>query len=273
MRPPKLRAAALYVLLCLAALAVLFPLLFCLSLALQGDTVAPTLLPDLKKLDWSAFSQVFRKEHNMPRWMLNSLVVALVVTAAQQVTSALAAYPLATLDFPGKGLCFFFFLGSLMIPWESTIIPNYLAIASLRWKDSYQGLIAPFVATGFGIFLLRQAFMTLPKELYEAAVIEGCGRTRYLLSILLPLSRPTLATLAIYSFLNTWNQYYWPLIAIDDPAWRTAQVGITAFRASEIASFNLPMAANLIVMAPTIVFLVLGQKQLVSGLTAGALKG
>jgi sn-glycerol 3-phosphate transport system permease protein len=160
-----------------------------------------------------------------------------------------------------------------MIPWESTIIPNYLTIASLHWKDTYQGLILPFLASGFGIFLLRQSFKSLPSELYEAAVMEGCGRTRYLFSILLPLSRPALATLAIYAFLNNWNQYYWPLLIIDDPAWRTAQVGITAFRSTEIASFNLTMAANFIVMAPTIILLAVGQKQLVSGLTAGAMKG
>jgi sn-glycerol 3-phosphate transport system permease protein len=273
MNKTKLYEAFLYLLLSLAALIVLFPLLFCVSLSLQGDTVAPKLLPDLSKLDWGVFVEVFRKEHNMARWILNSFVVAVAVTVGQVLTSALAAYPLATLRFPGKGLFFFFFLGSMMIPWESTIIPNYLTIASLHWKDSYQGLVAPFLAGGFGIFLLRQCFMTLPKELYEAATMEGCGRARYFTSILLPLSRPTLATLAIYAFLNTWNQYYWPLIVIDNPAWRTAQVGITAFRSSEIASFNLPMAANLIIMAPTIAFLVIGQKQLVSGLTAGALKG
>jgi ABC-type glycerol-3-phosphate transport system permease component len=189
------------------------------------------------------------------------------------VISALAAYPLALLRFPGRTLFFFFFLGSLMIPWESTVIPNYLAIASLHWKDSYQGLVVPFLASGFGIFLLRQSYKTLPKELYEAAALEGCGRTRYLFAFLLPLSRPALATLAIYCFLTTWNQYYWPLLIIDNPVWRTGQVGITAFRSTEIASFNLQMAANLVVMAPTIALLIVGQKQFVRGLTAGALKG
>jgi ABC-type glycerol-3-phosphate transport system permease component len=267
------KEAWLYALLSLAALAVLFPLLFSLSVSLQGDTVAPRLVPDFRRLGWSAFPDVFRKEHNMLRWILNSFVVAAAVTLGQVAISALAAYPLATMRFPGKTFFFFFFLGSMMIPWESTIIPNYLTIAALHWKDSYQGLILPFLASGFGIFLLRQSFMTLPRELYEAAVMEGCGRARYLATILLPLSRPALATLAIYAFLTTWNQYYWPLLVIDRPEWRTAQVGITAFRSSEIASYNLQMAANLIVMAPTIFLLVVGQKQLVSGLTSGALKG
>lgn len=274
-KPASLRSArvARYSLLIAASLIVLFPLLVCISLALQGDIVAPTLIPNFGKLDWSVFGEVFRKEHNMPRWILNSFVVAAAVTVGQVIVSALAAYPLAMIEFPGKGFFLFFFIGSMMIPWESTIIPNYIAIASLHWKDSYQGLILPFLASGFGVFLLRQSFKSLPAELYEAAVMEGCGRSRYLFSILLPLSRPAIATLAIYAFLNSWNQYYWPLLIIDDPAWRTAQVGITAFRSSEIASFNLTMAANLIVMAPTIILLAVGQKQLVSGLTAGAMKG
>jgi ABC-type Fe3+ transport system permease subunit len=134
-------------------------------------------------------------------------------------------------------------------------------------------LIVPFLASGFGIFLLRQYFLTIPRDLYEAAVIDGCGRTRYLWAILLPLSRPALGTLAVYAFLNTWNQYYWPLLVTDSTEWRTTQVGIAVFRSSEIAVYNLQMAATLIVLCPTLLLLILGQRQLVRGLTAGALKG
>ena len=267
------KTALLYAVLSVVALMVLLPLLFALSLSLQGPTISPALLPDFSKLDWSAFSQVFSEEPNLTRWIVNSFVVALAVTLGQLITSSLAAYALANINFPGKLFCFFFFLGTVMIPWESTIIPNYLAVTRLGWKDSYQGLIAPFLAGGFGIFLLRQYFLTLPRDLYEAAVLDGCGHMRYLWSILLPLSRPALATLAVYTFLNTWNQYYWPLLVIDNPVWRTTQVGITAFRSSEIASFNLPMAATLIVLAPTIIVLFAGQRQLVEGLTSGAVKG
>ena len=205
--------------------------------------------------------------------MFNSFVVSLVVMVGQLVTSALAAYALALLNFPGKTLFFFLFLATLLIPWEATIVPNYLTVVNLGWKDSYQGLIAPFLASGFGIFLLRQYFLTIPRDLYEAALIDGCGRTRYLWAILLPLARPALGTLAVYAFLNTYNQYYWPLLITDDPLWRTTQVGITAFRSSEVALYNLQMAGTLIVMVPTLLLLVVGHRQLVSGLTSGALKG
>jgi sn-glycerol 3-phosphate transport system permease protein len=267
------QSVALYGVLGVVALLVILPLLFALSLSLQGQTLSPALLPDFGKLDWSAFSTVFREEPNLTRWIVNSFVVSLAVTLGQLITSALAAYALATMNFPGKLFFFFFFLGTLMIPWESTIIPNYLAITRLGWKDSYQGLIIPFVASGFGIFLLRQYFLTIPRDLYEAAVLDGCGPGRYLWSILLPLSRPALATLAVYTFLNTWNQYYWPLLIVDSPEWRTTQIGITAFRSSEVTIYNLQMASTIIVMLPTLILLVLGQRQLVRGLTAGALKG
>ena len=277
-RPPLqlgklVRTALLYLVLSVVALLVLLPLLFALSLSLQGPTIAPTLLPDFSKLDWSSFGQVFRDEPNLTRWIVNSFVVALAVTLGQLITSSLAAYALANINFPGKIAFFFFFLGTVMIPWEATIIPNYLAVTRLGWKDSYQGLIAPFLAGGFGIFLLRQYFLTLPRDLYEAAVLDGCGHMRYLWSILLPLSRPALATLAVYTFLNTWNQYYWPLLIVDNPQWRTTQIGITAFRSSEVTMYNLQMASTIIVMLPTLILLVLGQRQLVRGLTAGALKG
>jgi sn-glycerol 3-phosphate transport system permease protein len=267
------QTALLYGVLSVVALLVLLPLLFALSLSLQGPTIAPTLLPDFSKLDWSSFSQVFRQEPNLTRWIVNSFVVSLAVTLGQLITSSLAAYALANINFPGKIAFFFFFLGTVMIPWEATIIPNYLAVTRLGWKDSYQGLIAPFLAGGFGIFLLRQYFLTLPRDLYEAAVLDGCGHMRYLWSILLPLSRPALATLAVYTFLNTWNQYYWPLLIVDHPEWRTTQIGITAFRSSEVTMYNLQMASTIIVMLPTLILLVLGQRQLVRGLTAGALKG
>ncbi len=269
----RIKKIVTYFLLVLASLIVLFPLFFSFSIALQGPTLAPNLVPDFGKLDFRVFGDTFNKEPNLGRWIVNSFVVSIAVTLGQLITSSLAAYALSNLEFPGKTIAFFIILATLMIPWEATIVPNYLSIVNWQWKDSYQALIAPFLASGFGIFLLRQYFMTIPRDLYEAAVIDGCGRTRYLWSILLPLSRPALGTLAVYAFLNTWNQYYWPLLVIDAPEWRTTQVGITAFRSSEVAVYNLQMAATLIVMLPTLILLIVGQRQLVRGLTEGALKG
>jgi len=262
-----------YGLLSLVSLAILFPLVFAFSVAIQGETVSPVLLPPLDGLDFGVFQRVFIMEPNMLRWIANSFVVSIAVTFGQIITSALAAYALAMFRWPGRHLVFMIIMGTLMIPWESTIIANYLTIATWHLKDTYWALALPFLANGFGIFLLRQSFKSVPRELQEAATLEGCSRHRYLWVFLMPLSKPAVATLAVYTFLNTWNQYYWPLLVIDNPVWRTTQVGITAFRSSEIASFDLQMAATLIVLAPTILLLILGQKPLVQGLTAGALKG
>jgi ABC-type glycerol-3-phosphate transport system permease component len=204
---------------------------------------------------------------------VNSFIVASVVTVGVLITSALAAYALSHPGFAGKQLFFFICLGTLMIPFEATIIPNFLLVSGWGWRDSYQGLIAPFLASAFGIFLLRQYFLSIPRELYEAAQMDGCGRFRYLWAVLVPLATPALATLAVYTFLNTYNQYYWPLLITDATQWRTTQTGITIFRNAEYQVFNLQLAANLIVMLPTLILLIIGQKQLVQGLTAGAVKG
>ncbi len=274
-RRPLPYLAGVYALLFVVSVVLLSPLLFSLSLALQGPTVAPSIIPrDFTQLDWSVFVRVFEQQPVIARWIVNSFLVAGGVTLGVLITSSLYAYVLAYFNFPGKTLLLFVALGSLMVPFEATLIPNYLLVSQWGWTNSYQGLIVPFIASGFGIFLMRQYFLTLPRELYDAALVDGCSRWRYLWLVLLPLSRPALATLAVYTFLGTWNQFYWPLLVTSANEWRTTQVGITIFRSFEGgAIFNMQMAATIIVMLPTLVLLVLGQRQLVAGLTAGALKG
>jgi sn-glycerol 3-phosphate transport system permease protein len=264
-----------YILLIVVSVILLSPLLFSLSLALQGPTIAPAIIPrDLTNLDWGVFIRVFEQQPVIARWIVNSFVAAFGVTLGVLISSSLFAYVLAYFNFPGKTVLLFIALGSLMVPFEATLIPNYLLVTQWGWTNTYQGLILPFIASGFGIFLMRQYFLTLPRELYDAAMVDGCSRFRYLWLVLLPLSRPALATLAVYTFLSTWNQFYWPLLVTSSTEWRTTQVGITIFRSFEGgAVFNMQMAATLIVMVPTLLLLVLGQRQLVSGLTAGALKG
>ncbi len=192
---------------------------------------------------------------------------------AQLVTASLSAYAFAIRDFRGRTVLFALFISTLMIPWEVTVIPNYQTIVGLGWKDSYIALIAPFVATAFGTFLLRQFFLSIPKELHDAATLDGCGSLRYLITIVLPLSRPVLGTLAVYSFLQTWNQYLWPLLVTDSKTMRTTQIGISFLQAEESASWNIIMAGIVLIILPTVVLLIAGQRQLVRGLTAGAVKG
>jgi sn-glycerol 3-phosphate transport system permease protein len=207
------------------------------------------------------------------RYLLNSFIASSLVVVGQLVTASLAAFAFSFLSFRGKNLLFLIFVSTMMVPWEATIIPNYMTIRTLGWLDSYQGLSVPFMATAFGTFLLRQSFLQLPRDLFDAAVIDGASKQRFLWSVVLPLSRPALATLAVYGFLNTWNQYFWPLLITNQTLMRTTQVGIAQLRFEETLRWGYLMSGVVMVVIPTLVLLLIGQRQLVRGLTAGAIKG
>lgn len=209
----------------------------------------------------------------MPRYMLNSLIMATIVTVGQLVTSTLAAYAFSFMRFPFRTTLFFIFLSTLMVPWEASIIPNFQIIQRLNWLDTYQGLTVPLLATAFGTFLLRQHFMTLPRELKDAADIDGYGDLRFLLRIVVPLSRAALATVAVFSFLQAWNQYLWPLLVTNDPNMRTVQIGIAALKDQDVQSTNVVLAGTVTALLPMLVLVIAFQRFLVRGLTAGAVKG
>jgi sn-glycerol 3-phosphate transport system permease protein len=207
------------------------------------------------------------------RFILNSFIQSSGVMVMQLVTASLAAYAFAYLPFKGKRAVFLIFLSTMMIPWESTIIPNYLFVQKIGWDDTYMGLIAPFMATAFGTFLLRQFFMSIPKDLHDAAVIDGCSDLRYLATILVPLARPALGTLAVYSFLQTYNQYLWPLLITNSTNMRTVQIGITMLQVFEREQWQVVLAGVVTIMIPTLILFIVANRQLIRGLTAGALKG
>jgi sn-glycerol 3-phosphate transport system permease protein len=262
-----------YALLALAALVVLFPLLYALSTSLlttaEVATYPPRLIP--AHLEFSNYAQVLRQVP-IPRFILNSVVVSTGIMAAQLVTATLAAFAFAFLDFRGRDLLFFAFLATMMIPFEATVIPNYLTVKQLGWLNSFPGLTVPFLATGFGTFLLRQSFKAIPLDVQDAATIDGCSRLRFLWSIVVPLSRPALGTLGVYGFLQAWNIYLWPLLIVNSPHMQTVQIGIGSLQNAEQQEFNIVMAGTVLVLLPTILLLVLGQRQLIRGLTAGAVK-
>ncbi|MDT9724078.1 carbohydrate ABC transporter permease [Xylanibacillus composti] len=207
------------------------------------------------------------------KFIQNSFIVSLGIMIGQCLISSMAAYAFVFIRFPGRATLFALVLATMMVPWEVTIIPNFLTVRALGWLDSYAGLIVPLLANAFGIFLLRQAFLQLPSELFEAAKIDGCGHIRMFLTLALPLSRPVLATLCVYVFLNAWNQYLWPLLITNDPGMRTVQIGITMLQWEEAQSWNLVLSGVVLVLLPSLLLLVFGLKQLVQGITAGAIKG
>ena len=274
MRTARGRRAAVHLLMIAVALVVLFPILFALSTSLKGgaevDRYPPTLWPHAP--DAGNYVAALRQAP-LPRFLLNSLVQAGAITLGQLVTATLAAFAFTFIAFPGRQALFFLFLATLMIPGEVTLIPNYLTVRSLGWLDTYAGLAAPYLATAFGTFLLRQFFLTIPRELEDAARIDGASRRRFLWTIVVPLARPALATLAIYAFLSAWNQYLWPLLVVNSTRMRTVQIGLALLQSQEIVSWGLVMAGVIIIILPTVLVFLFGYRQVVRGLTAGAVKG
>jgi len=263
-----------YALLLASAAVILFPLYMTVVDSLQPVTKLLTYPPDFwpGSPQWSNYRAAFT-DIPMPRYMLNSLIMASVITLGQIATSILAAYAFSFLRFPGRTIIFFIFLSTMMVPWEASIIPNFQIIQRLNWLDTYQGLTVPFLATAFGTFLLRQQFMTLPAELKDAADIDGYGNLRFLFFVVIPLSRAAVATLAVFSFLQSWNQYLWPLLITNDPHMRTVQIGIASLQDQEVQRTNVVLAGTVIALLPMLFLVVAFQRFLVRGLTAGAVKG
>jgi sn-glycerol 3-phosphate transport system permease protein len=203
---------------------------------------------------------------------LTSVGQTLGIMVGQLVTSILAAYAFVFLPLRWRAFWFAVFLSTMMIPFESIIIPNYLLISTLGLKDTIAGLALPFLATGFGTFLLRQSFLSFPVELRDAARVDGAGHLRFLVSILLPLSRPSLAALGIWSALSAWNMYFWPLLATEDPRHQTIQIGISQLQTSDSDSPGMVLAGVMLALFPTLLLVIFGQRFIVRGLTAGAVK-
>jgi sn-glycerol 3-phosphate transport system permease protein len=208
------------------------------------------------------------------RYLLNTLLVSVGVTLGQLVTASLAAFAFARLNLPAKNALFMGVIATYMVPWELTLIPNYLTISRLHLLDNYGGLVLPFLAGAFGIFLLRQNFKQIPEEFFDAAKIDGATSLQQLRHVAFPLARPALAALALLTFLNTWNQYLWPLIVTNSERWRTAQVGLRFFLVDqEGTNYGFVAAGAIIVLLPTLIAFVVLERAFVRGLSMGGLKG
>ena len=261
-----------YALLVVVTFIVVFPIYTTVIASLKpgSEVLANPLLPTAFTLDvlvdaWN--------EGRLGRYLLNSFVVAAIVTVAQVVTSVLAAYAFAILEFPGKRVLFLVFVATLLVPLEATLVVNLETVDSLGWLNTYQGLAVPFLATAFGVFLMRQVFLTLPRDLRDAAAIDGVGHLGFLRHVAVPLVRPTIGALALFSFLGTWNQYLWPNLVINEADMNTVQSGLRLLARSSLSEPNLVMAGTVIAAVPIFLALFLFQRQLVRGLTAGAVKG
>jgi sn-glycerol 3-phosphate transport system permease protein len=275
--PRRRRQVALvgrYLLLIVLAVIVLFPIYITVvdSLLRPDQIVAkpPILFPSHPQ--WSSYATAWTQGH-LGRYLFNSFVVTVVIVAGELATSIAAAYAFAFLQFPLKKTLFVLFLATMMVPLEVTFLTNLNTVVSLGWYNTYFALTIPFLATGFGAFLIRQAFMGLPGDLRDAAKLDGAGHWQFLREVALPVARPSVAALGIFSFFGAFGQYLWPLIVTKDDRLRTVQIGLKFLANSQINNFNVIFAGTVLAALPLFVLLILFEKQLVRGLTAGAVKG
>ena len=204
---------------------------------------------------------------------LNSVIVAFLVTVGQVLTSSLAAYAFARLHFPGRDKLFLGYLGTLMVPYVVTMIPVFILLRLMHLIDTYAALILPAMFSAYGTFMLRQFFLTIPTELEDAARIDGCGKWGIYTNVILPLSKPALATLTTFVFLSNWNSFMWPLIVISSPEKKTLPIGLYAFMGQYSTEWTLLMAASLVALLPVLLVFVLGQRYFVKGIVMSGLKG
>lgn len=270
--------ASLHVMTIIAGLIVAFPLLWMATRALMTSEELRTarfrLIP--QTIQWSNFQEFWLAEPLFARYFLNSAILALSVLALQMVVACLAAYAFTFIRFPGRNVLFFVTLSSLMIPAVVTYVPSYIILAELDWLDSFKALIIPSAVSAFGIFLFRQGFMSLPKELLDAGKIDGAGHLRLLSQIVLPLSKPILLTFTIFDLVQYYNSYFWPLLITSSPKMRVLTIGLTIFfieKGYYGIRWHLIMAANTVAILPLLILFIVAQRWFVQGVATAGIKG
>ncbi len=267
---------SLQVILISVGLFVALPIIIAIftSFKLPNDVTnyPPTLLPQVWTLENYVTAWTSKP---FGRFFLNSIIQTGVIVFFQVIFSIMAAYAFSILQFPGRDVLFYVIVASLMVPFQLTFIPNFILISEWGWANTYMGLTVPFLASAFGVFLLRQFFLTIPRDLHDSARIDGASNWRFLWQILVPLSKGGISAFAIFSFLSAWSQYLWPLVITNEESMRTIQIGIRFFLFDQErgADWGAIMAAAVIALLPTLLIFLVAQRQLVKGIAMTGLKG
>jgi multiple sugar transport system permease protein len=265
-----------HALLIVLSIIMIFPFVTMLLTSLMTLSQAYSFPPDLipKPITVAPYFQALelRPFHI---YLFNSLLVALAITAGRLFTCSLGAFAFARLQFPGRDTIFWVYLSTLMLPEQVTLIPLFFIMKNFGWIDRYQGLVVPFIVTAFGVFLLRQFFLTIPREIEDAAIIDGCGPFGLYWRIIMPLAVPGLAALGVLTFVNSYNMFVWPLIVTNSDSMRTIVVGIGLLTADNTNLTNWPrmMAISAFAVIPSLLIFVFGQRYFVQGITLSGLKG
>ncbi|MEU6324786.1 carbohydrate ABC transporter permease [Streptomyces sp. NPDC047009] len=268
----RLRAASLTTLVVLGAAVMLFPFLWMLITSLQSNgsgISAPSLLP--RTVSGDGYRSLF---HAVPftRVAVNSLGLALISTVIQLITSSMAAYAFSRLRFRGRGLVFGCYLATMMVPLQVLIVPLFAEMKSLNLVDTYAAVLAPTLASGFGVFLLRQAMDGVPRELDEAARLDGAGHFRIFASVVLPLVRPALATFSVFAFMASWNSFLWPLVIIRSPEFMTLPLALANLQGQFSTQWNVTMAGSVLGTLPIMILYLFAQKYVVQSVAQSGLK-
>jgi multiple sugar transport system permease protein/sn-glycerol 3-phosphate transport system permease protein len=274
-RTPRPVRAVQYVLLLGVAALFLGPLYWLLTTALKApDEIyqfPPAWWPS--RLTWENFVLAWDAAP-FDRFFLNSAIATVAGTALKVANAVLTAYAFVYLRFPFKNALFLVILGAMMVPGHVTLLPNYLTVATLGWINTYAGLIIPGIGSAFATFLMRQHFRTLPREVTDAASVDGAGHLRTLWQVVLPMSRPMLVTVVVITAVEEWNNFVWPLIVTNTAEMRTLPVGLLILKDQEgLSNWGTIMAGTLIVLVPMLVIFFVAQRWIVGGITAGAVKG
>ncbi len=258
----------------LVALLFMVPLIWMLATSLKPGAEVFASPPSLvgSRVAWSNYSEVWSYVP-FARYMLNGFLVAVLGTLLVVTSSLASAYAFSRLRFRGRDGLFFVFLGTLMVPQEVVVVPMFLFMTKIGWVNTFQALIVPWAFTAFGTFLLRQALLSVPTELEDAAKIDGANHFRILTRIMVPVVRPTIAVLVVFTFINYWNSFLWPLIVVNDAAHATVPLGLNFFLGQGGGQWQLIMAASTVSMLPTLLLTFALQKYLVRGISMTGLGG
>jgi multiple sugar transport system permease protein len=259
------------------ALLMLAPVawMFITSIKPESDVLSlpPRWIPKTSSLE--NYQSLFAKAEEFPvaRWLLNSVAISLSVTFLVLLISSLAAFAFSRIHFKGRDSLFLFVVATMIIPGQVTLIPVFLIVTKLGLFNTYGGIVLPGLASAFGVFLLRQFFQTIPEELEEAAFLDGAGLWTIYSRVILPLAKPALATLAIFTFMGSWNDFVWPLIVTNDVEMRTLPVGLSIFQGRYNLEYGITMAAAVLTTLPMIVVFLIFQKRITEGIALTGLKG
>ena len=263
-----------HMVLLVGAVIMIVPFFWMLSASLKPLSevilVPPTWIPRRPTL--ANYREVWN-QLGFSRYFFNSVVASIAAVVGVLLTSSMAGYAFTRYQFPGQRLLFLLILATMMIPSQVLMIPCFILMVHIGWVDTYAGLIVPSLVSAFGIFIMRQFMQGIPAELIDAARLDGCSEPRILFSVVMPLCRPALATLAVFTFLTNWDALLWPLIIINSPERWTLPVALSKFAEQYISRTNLQMAASTITFVPVLVLFLLAQRQFTEGVTLSGLKG